>query len=173
MTDRNDVLDPYAGVILTYGQQRSRANVWGGARFDQMAVPAPSLAGPLTNRFYRETYVRYDALHTIDETWAVQVQGTHRHREEPATDRDAWNEGENYLAVHWAARVIASFGYEYTTRYDRRLNYFNGAVFVRLPRRWFPQDSNLRVFVGQQRGALRCINGVCKVFPTSRAPAPS
>ena len=29
----------------------------------------------------------------------------------------------------------------------------------------FPKDSNLRLFAGQQRGALRCLNGVCKVFP--------
>ena len=63
------------------------------------------------------------------------------------------------------ARLIGAFGYEYTTRYQRQLNYFNGSLLVRLPRHWLPGDSSVRVFAGQQRGALRCVNGVCKVFP--------
>jgi len=163
--DRNDVLDPFVGVILAYDNNRSRANLWGGARFDQVAEPTMTASGSSSREFYREAYLRYDALHTIDDTWAVQMQGTHRARAETDTDAHPWKEGENYLAVHWASKIIATFGYEYTTRFANPLSYFNGAVFYRLPRGWLPGDSNLRLFLGQQRGALRCVNGICKVFP--------
>ena len=27
------------------------------------------------------------------------------------------------------------------------------------------KDSNIKLFVGQQRGGLKCISGVCRVFP--------
>lgn len=164
-SDRDDVWDPFVGIIVTYNQNRSRANLWGGARFDQAAEPAVTASGASTREFYREAYLRYDAIHTIDDTWAVQMQGTHRARAETDTDAHPWKEGENYLGVHWDSKIIATFGYEYTTRFSNPLSYFNGSVFYRLPRGWLPGDSNLRVFVGQQRGALRCINGVCKVFP--------
>ena len=38
--------------------------------------------------------------------------------------------------------------------------YNSGSVLYR-----FTNDSNLRLFVGQQRGGLRCVSGVCRVFP--------
>jgi hypothetical protein len=163
--DRNDVWDPLLGIIVTYNQTRSRANIWVGARFDQTALPSQAATGELTREFYREAYLRYDALHTLDSRFAVQMQGTHRARSEPSTDAASWKEGENYVALHWASRIIASFGYEYTTRASHLVNYFNGSVFYRLPHSFLPQDSSLRLFIGQQRGALRCVNGVCKVFP--------
>jgi Family of unknown function (DUF6029) len=163
--DRNDVWDPLAGVTITYDQNNSRANLWGGVRVDDMAVPMQMGSAPPSTEYYREVYLRYDALHTISSRWALQLEGTHRARSEPQTDAASWVEGENYTAVHWSSTVIASFGYEYTTRYDRRLSYFNGSLFYRFPRRWLSQDSSIRLFAGQQRGALRCINGICKVFP--------
>ena len=163
--DRNDVWDPLAGVIVTYNQNNSRANLWGGVRIDDMAIPTQLGTAPPSTEYYREAYVRYDALHTINSRWAVQIEGTHRARSEPQTDATSWVEGEHYTGLHWNSTVIASFGYEYTTRYDRQLSYFNGSLFYRLPRRWLSQDSSVRLFAGQQRGALRCINGICKVFP--------
>jgi len=51
-------------------------------------------------------------------------------------------------------------GFEYTTQAGQPLLYFNGAVLYR-----FTSGSNLRLFVGQQRGAFRCASGVCRYFP--------
>ena len=38
--------------------------------------------------------------------------------------------------------------------------YFNGQV-----RYNFASSDNLTLFVGQQQGGLRCVSGVCRVFP--------
>jgi hypothetical protein len=38
--------------------------------------------------------------------------------------------------------------------------YVNGQLGYRLS-----SDSSLSLFVGQRRGALRCVGGVCRVFP--------
>jgi hypothetical protein len=29
----------------------------------------------------------------------------------------------------------------------------------------FSSANNVKIFAGQQRGGLKCVNGVCKVFP--------
>ena len=49
---------------------------------------------------------------------------------------------------------------EYTTRTDLPNTYFNGSVIYK-----FNASSNVKVFAGQQRGGLKCISGVCRIFP--------
>lgn len=158
--DRNDVLDPYAGLRVAYDASRSHLHAWGGARFDDAAVPFKGADGRTTTTYYREGYVRYDWLHTLSPTWAVQEQGFHRWRALNDTDAEPWLEGENYLALQWSAKVIASLGYEYSSRGGAWQNFVNVGGLVRLG-----PATSLRVFVGQQRGALRCVSGVCRQFP--------
>jgi hypothetical protein len=158
---RDDVIDPFVGARINYDEHRSHANVWGGARLDDAAEPFPSATGDGTTRaFYREAYGRYDWFHVVSSKWAIQDQGFHRLRAEYQTDALPWKEGENYVAVQWASKLIASFGYEYTDRGGDWLNYFNGSVLWR-----FSSSTSARAFVGQQRGALRCVSGVCRLFP--------
>ncbi len=158
--DRNDVLDPFVGAMTSYDEHRSHVNAWGGVRVDQAATPFVSAAGTSTRSYYREVYARYDWLHTVAPGWAVQDQGFHRVRAENETDAERWHEGENYLSVQWASRAIVSFGYEYLDRHGDWLNFWNGGFLWR-----FTPDTSARLFVGQQRGALRCISGVCRQFP--------
>jgi len=43
----------------------------------------------------------------------------------------------------------------------RNQHFFNGQVG------WtFRQGTSIRVFAGGQRGGLRCVSGVCRVFPS-------
>jgi hypothetical protein len=71
-----------------------------------------------------------------------------------------WHEGDNYLALKVSPKYVFSQGFEYTSLAGLPATYFNGSV-----RYNFRSDSSVVLFVGQQRGGLRCVSGVCRVFP--------
>lgn len=52
-------------------------------------------------------------------------------------------------------------GFEYTTYIGLPTYYVNGGVLYR-----FTSDSNIRIYAGQNRGGLRCVSGICRVFPS-------
>jgi hypothetical protein len=156
---RNDVWDTAIGLEAFYEQKRSHVFAWAGARDDQMAqLEDPTTSDSTT--YYREGYVRYDLVKMIHGTWSVQVTGVARHRFDPSKQPLAYWEGENYAAIQWSPKLTAAFGYEYITREGEPGSYYNGSVKWR-----FNSDTSVRVFVGQQRGAMRCIAGVCRQFP--------
>lgn len=83
-----------------------------------------------------------------------------------------WVEGENYTGINIAPKWVFTQGFEYSTRdlppsttfagikdYPAWLYLNVGGIYK------FTKDSNLRLFVGQQRGGLKCISGVCRIFP--------
>ena len=98
--DRNDVWDPFIGLRTDYDEKRSHVNAWTGIRFDQAAAPFITADGRESEIFYRESYLRYDWLHTLSPTWALQNQGFHRLRAEYESDARPWREGEHYLAAN-------------------------------------------------------------------------
>jgi hypothetical protein len=59
-----------------------------------------------------------------------------------------------------APKWVFTQGFEYTTMVGQPLLYANGAVLYK-----FTSSSNVRVFVGEQRGAFRCASGICRFFP--------
>jgi hypothetical protein len=116
---------------------------------------------------YREHHLEYSIAKYLSGPWSVEVQGRHRHRKEQGFNQDPttydagwWWEGENTVAVRMAPRWVFTQGFEYTTLIGQPLLYFNGAVLYK-----FTSSSNLRVFVGEQRGAFRCASGICRFFP--------
>ncbi len=167
--------DTAIGSDLGFEHGRSHSRAWVGARTTDRAAAIDTGAGELSSVFYREGYVRYDVVKHVAGPVSVQAQGVHRHRHEPASFADAWWEGENYTAVQWAPHVAGIFGYEYTNREGcapglsgTMCHYFNGGV------QWRSLSSKsvlhqlfdtVGVFVGQRRGAVRCVSGVCRLFP--------
>ncbi len=63
-------------------------------------------------------------------------------------------------ALKVAPKWVFSQGIEYTTLIGFPTYYFNGSILYR-----FTSESNLKIFFGQQRGGLKCVSGICKVFP--------
>jgi hypothetical protein len=116
---------------------------------------------------YREQHVEYSVAKYIRGPWSVEIQGRHRHRKEQGFNLDPqtntqgwWYEGENYVALRMAPKWVFTQGFEYTTLIGQPLTYFNGSVLYK-----FTSSSNIRIFVGEQRGAFRCASGICRFFP--------
>ena len=126
--------------------------MWAGARDDTKEDGGVS---------YREHHIEYSIAKYIRGPWSIEIQGRHRHRREAYQNADAWwVEGENYVALKMAPKWVLTQGFEYTTFVGQPPLYFNGAVLYK-----FTSSSNVRVSVGQQRGAFRCASGVCRYFP--------
>jgi hypothetical protein len=151
------VYDGIGGLEWSFDSQLSHLYAWAGARDDTRQDGALA---------YREQHVEYSLAKYLGGSWSIEIQGRHRRRQEAQLNLDAsyepqwWVEGENYVALRFAPKWVFTDGFEYTTQAGQPLLYFNGAVLYR-----FTSASNLRFFVGQQRGAFRCASGVCRYFP--------
>ncbi|MFO0549261.1 MAG: hypothetical protein U0271_12790 [Polyangiaceae bacterium] len=169
-------VDSAAGAELVFESGRSFIKAWIGGRDVERAEPIESVnTGGESSVFYREGYIRYDLQKHLAGDFTLQSQGFHRRRFEPTLAQDPWMEGENYLALRWAPHFAFIFGYEYLGRpgcsSDPEVDfchYFSGAVQFKAAGRenaaqWFFDTVNL--FVGQRRGAIRCVSGVCRQFP--------
>jgi hypothetical protein len=153
----DNVWDGLAGVEWTFDDHQSHVFASAGVRDDTMA------SGDFN---YREGHVEYSISKFLGGAYSIELQGFHRLRREENFNFDAsyvaqwWHEGENYVAFKVAPRWVFSQGFEYTTLLGQPPYYFNGAVLYKPT-----SDSNVRLFVGQQRGAFRCASGICRYFP--------
>ncbi|MFO0615023.1 MAG: hypothetical protein U0414_20705 [Polyangiaceae bacterium] len=173
---RTNTWDAAIGGEIEFDDGDSLFKAWVGSRTTDREVPAENASGSgATDVFYREGYVRYDITKHIKGDVSIQFQGLHRHRFEPLLTSDSWNEGENYTALHIAPYFGFTFGYEYLGRPgctpdpDTRLcHYFSGGITFRAKdsKKWWAKVfDNASLFVGQRRGAIRCVSGVCRQFP--------
>jgi hypothetical protein len=146
------VWDGVEGFEWYFDRKLSHAFAWAGARIDTLVDHDVS---------YREQHVDYSIAKYLGGPWSVEIQGRHRHRREAYRNGDDWwSEGENYIALKMAPRWVFSQGFEYTTLGGEPPFYVNGSILYKLT-----SGSNVRLFVGQQRGAFRCASGVCRYFP--------
>ena len=157
-TVQSNVWDGTGGIEWRFDSDRSHLFASGGAR-DDARVAGPSL--------YKEFHVEYAFTKHIKGPYSIELAGRHRlRREETKNIRSAtgseefWREGENYTALKIAPKWVVSQGFEYMTLAGFPTYYVNGSLLYR-----FTEGSNLRLLVGQQRGGLKCVSGVCKVFP--------
>ena len=99
--------------------------------------------------------------------YSVELAGRHRYRilereniRGDSFEGEPWWQGEHQNALKIAPKWVLSQGIEYTTYVGLPTYYVNGSILYR-----FTSDSSLRVYVGQNRGGLRCLSGICRVFP--------
>lgn len=174
--EQTNTIDGASGGEISFQEGKGYLKAWTGIRHTTHAeeVTGVNLAAP-SDIFYREGYLRYDVAVHLGGDFTLQSQGFHRHRNEPQLSSNAWNEGENYLALRWAPYVSFIFGYEYLTRRGcvpdetvELCNYFSGGVqFKAADREKIVEQifDTVNLFVGQRRGAIRCVSGVCRNFP--------
>ncbi|AUX47075.1 hypothetical protein SOCE26_085870 [Sorangium cellulosum] len=164
---RTGTWDTAVGAEIDLDSGRSHVRAWAGGR----QVDAAAVDG----LFYSESYVRYDVVKHLAGPFSLQVQGNNQRQYKT----DAYGfEGENYIALQWSPHLTAILGHEYTSpelggcevpEGGGICHYFNGGL------QWKSGGSGTalqqvfdtaQLFVGQRRGGLRCVSGVCRVFPS-------
>ncbi|MFO0566581.1 MAG: hypothetical protein U0263_13010 [Polyangiaceae bacterium] len=157
----NRVFDVAAGMEITSQKRKSRANLTFGARVDQSAEPISAATGELTDLYYQETYARYDVLRWLGGPFSLQLQGWHRRRHQViGGPEEPWFEGQHLTGIDWSPHLSAAVGVEYSTNPAVPSTYFNGQVTYKIT-----QSSSIGAFIGQRRGSLRCVGGVCRIYP--------
>ncbi|MFI5299208.1 MAG: hypothetical protein ACHREM_14015 [Polyangiales bacterium] len=158
--NRNDVLDGYVGLTVRSQTDASYALIEGGVRRDTQSQNGVD--------FYREAWIQGDFVKTLNSIWSLELNTLHRQRYEPPEN---WHEGDTALALKHGSAYFFFLGHEYTTHssevkpgaflVDGGIQHFvNGGAQVK-----FSEALSVRLFVGQQRGALKCVSGVCRQFP--------
>ena len=154
----NDVWDGLGGIQFTFDKDQSYLYATIGTRNDRKGTGEP---------YYHQSEVTYTFSKYLGKSVSLELLGRHRMRWEeaqntrgPGGQEENWAEGENYTALKIAPKWVFSQGIEYTTKLGQPTLYLNGGVLYK-----FTKDSNLKVLVGQQRGGLRCVSGVCRQFP--------
>lgn len=156
----NYVTDASAGIEWRFDDDKSIAFANLGGRHDVKGTGDP---------YYREGAIQYSVTKYVSGPYSIELAGRHRLRvQERENIRDAttgfdgepWWQGEHQNALKVAPKWVLSQGFEYTTFVGLPTYYVNGSVLYR-----FTSESNVRVFVGQQRGGLRCVSGICRIFP--------
>lgn len=154
------VWDGVAGLEYSFDDRLSHVFASAGARDDTPKDGNGDFQ-------YREQHFEYSIAKYLGGPWSLEIQGRHRHRKEKDFNIDPttyaqpwWFEGENYVALRMAPKWVFTGGFEYTTLIGQPTTYVNGSVLYK-----FTSSSNVRVFVGEQRGAFRCASGICRFFP--------
>lgn len=116
--------------------------------------------------YYREIAAQYSVSKYIKGPYSIELAGRHRYRSQEHENirgesfaGEPWWQGEHTTALKIAPKWVLSQGIEYTTFVGLPSTYINGGVLYR-----FTSDSSLRVYVGQNRGGLRCVSGICRNF---------
>jgi hypothetical protein len=156
----NRIWDLAVGIDARPAHRRARYDITSGTRFDDSER---ELTGPdgATHAFYRELFLRYDVSEPLGEKFSLELQGVHRRRRETVGGpAEAWLEGQHSTAIDWGQRLSVALGVEYDSRPDVPHGYLNAMLAFR------PSNSvSLSLFAGQRRGSLRCVGGVCRIYP--------
>lgn len=157
---RNRVVDSATGLELHSRDRRSKADVSFGSRFDNSDRALLTDEGE-TQVFYREIYTRHQATLALGGPYAIELQGWHRRRHQTLGGPGVpWTQGDELVGFDYAPRWYVALGFSYDTNPAVPPTYVNGQLGYKLS-----SDSSVSLFVGQRRGALRCVGGVCRVFP--------
>ena len=143
--------DPYAGVDWRAGALRVQAEA--GWRWVQLRQsPEPVMAD---GHFDASAAYGFGA-HSIDlhlTDWERTDRGTFVTR--------VWREGAAQLSYRLRPYFAVAGILDYSTEPGLPQVLYPGGTFE-----WdFSSSSTVRVFAGSSRGGLRCISGICKVFP--------
>lgn len=155
----NLLVDVYAGAQMRWQQGRSHAFPLIGLRQETEASGAvaerlQALEWDVSQHLFAPLSLESSGLVWLREKGQESVAGS---------GDNGWVEGHTYLALKYAPSLVVAAGYEFTTARREQLNqhhFFNGTV------QWNVRpDTSLRLFAGGQRPGLKCISGLCRVFP--------
>jgi hypothetical protein len=158
--------DPYGGAEFRWDGGSSHLFPSGGYRLE--------IDRKTGGEFQHIGHVEWDFTQHLPHGLSLESQGfvLFRHgdlvtatRSDGSTYSPSWTEGTAYLALKWTPYLIGAAGYEWTTRpigkdVPPTHHFFNGSL------QWnITTASSIRLFVGGNRGGIRCISGICRDFP--------
>jgi hypothetical protein len=157
----NRVYDASSGFALDSKDRTRHLEVVLGGRLDTAARELRLADGSESHLFYTEAYLRHQLELPLSGDFSLSLTGRHRRRAQAEGGPGVpWSEGEEVLGVEWAEHSSLGLGAEYDTRPGVPHRYFN----IELSHRPTP-SSRIALFAGQRRGALRCVGGICRLYP--------
>jgi hypothetical protein len=158
---QNRVYDLSSGFALDSSDHRKHLELTLGGRLDHAQRDLLLPNGAVSHLFYSEGYLRHQLELPLTDDLSVSLTGRHRRRAQAeGGPGDPWSEGEEVLGLDWAEHGSLGLGAEYDTRPGVPHRYFN----IELSHRPTP-SSRVALFAGQRRGALRCVGGICRLYP--------
>jgi hypothetical protein len=158
--DADNAYDIYAasgGLDANWQQHRSHIAFSGGYR-RQVYNSNSESDGQL---YKTEFWFQYDVIQAVSARYALELDGLHRtHRDYGFSSYQIWNQGYAYLSLRHS-RFSASAGIEYYNQFadiQPWLPNVSGSFNIN-------QNLLVRAFVGGREAGLRCINGVCRLYP--------
>lgn len=156
---RHTLTDVYGGAQVRWDDGRSHAFPLIGWRqeIDQ--------DGEVAERLWA---AEWDVSQALPAPWSLETSGLVWRRQKgeeyvPDSGDNTWIEGNTYLAIKRSSHLVVAAGYEFTTLSSESLNQHH---FVNATVQWnVRSDTSFRLFAGGQRPGLRCISGLCRVFP--------
>jgi hypothetical protein len=157
----NHVSDVSSGFALDSRDRREHFELVLGGRLDKSERELVLPDGSSSRLFYGEGYLRHQLELPLSSDFSVSLTGRHRRREQAQGGPGVpWSEGDEVLGLEWAEHSSLGLGAEYDTRPGVPHRYFN----LELSHRPTP-SSRIALFAGQRRGALRCVGGICRLYP--------
>ncbi len=154
------IWDGQAGVEWRFNKSRSQVLFSLGTRNDRYVDNHP---------YYNERSLNYSISIYLKGPYSFELYGRHRIRfqdeenmrgSELSPRAVPYAQGFHTTAFKIAPKWVIGQGIEYYTLLGQPAKYINAQLLYR-----FTSESNVKLLVGQQQGGLRCISGVCRVFP--------
>ncbi len=152
-------LHAYGGFDLTYDDESSRLSASGGWRDEKRT------GGGASDDLKSMIHAEGDWLHALGGGWAVHLTTLNelRTRNSIGQGADDYARGSTLVGLERAALGALTIEYGYDTDDDTASarNHFIAGIVD-----WHTTDDlRLRATVGTQRGGLKCVGGVCRIFP--------
>jgi hypothetical protein len=170
--ERVDYHDPYAGMEFRWNRGNSHFFPSGGYRTERCGSASPNCESTAVNgEFQHIGHIEWEFAQALPRGVSLEAQGFALFRQgdnvsivnsDGTLSYPTWTEGDAYFALKWTPYLVATIGYEWSTRPSAKVNqnYVNGAL------QWnITPASSIRFFAGGTRGGLKCISGVCRDFP--------
>jgi hypothetical protein len=157
----NRIYDVFSGFALDSRDHRKHFELVLGGRIDHAGRELTLAEGSSSHLFYGEGYLRHQLELPLVGDFSVSLTGRHRRRAQAEGGPGVpWSEGEEVIGLEWAEHSSLGLGAEYDTRPGVPHRYFN----IELSHRPTPA-TRVALFAGQRRGALRCVGGICRLYP--------
>ncbi len=157
----NRIYDAAAGFDLWSADHASHGGLRLGGRLDRSETTLASAGSDDSRLFYSELYGRYEVAYPLGGPFSLELTGNVRRRyQRVGGPTDAWLQGTHVASLAVAPRWAFALGFDHDSSGLAPSTYVNGEVEFRPT-----SSSRIGLFVGQRAGSLRCVGGVCRVFP--------